>query len=98
MSDPEIQKIADENGVSVATILISYHVNKGVAVVPKSVSQRRISENKQVIQLSERHLTVLDGLAAGGKAKRINTPLWGWDLGFQDWYGPVETNGARYSM
>jgi glycerol 2-dehydrogenase (NADP+) len=31
-------------------------------------------------------MVVLDALAAQGKAKRINTPLFGWDLGFDDWY------------
>ncbi|KAK5055263.1 hypothetical protein LTR84_013013 [Exophiala bonariae] len=90
MSDPEIQKIADRNGVSPATILISYHVNKGVVAVPKSVSEKRISDNKNVISLSEEDLGLLDGLAASGKAKRINTPLWGFDLGFDDWYGPAK--------
>jgi glycerol 2-dehydrogenase (NADP+) len=91
MSDPDIQRIADKNGVSPATVLISYHVNKGVVVLPKSVSEDRISSNKEVISLSEDDLAELDGLAARGKAKRINTPLWGFDLGFQDWYGPVKS-------
>lgn len=90
MSDPEIQRIAEKNGVSAATILISYHVNKGVVVLPKSVSEKRISSNKKIVELSKEDLSVLDGLAANGKAKRINTPLWGWDLGFADWYGPVK--------
>ncbi|KAJ4263380.1 hypothetical protein NW762_006199 [Fusarium torreyae] len=88
MSDPEIQKIADKNNVSAATILISYHVNKGTVVLPKSVTEKRISSNKEVISLSQEDLSVLDSLAANGKAKRINTPLWGFDLGFDDWYGP----------
>ncbi|RSL45012.1 hypothetical protein CEP54_014453 [Fusarium duplospermum] len=90
MSDDEIQKIADKNGVSAATILISYHVNKGVVVLPKSVTEKRISSNKEVIPLSEEDLAALDSLASRGKAKRINTPLWGFDLGFADWYGPVK--------
>ncbi|RSL70401.1 hypothetical protein CEP53_001839 [Fusarium sp. AF-6] len=90
MSDDEIQKIADKNGVSAATILISYHVNKGVVVLPKSVTEKRISSNKEVIPLSEEDLAALDSLASKGKAKRINTPLWGFDLGFADWYGPVK--------
>ncbi|KAL6922390.1 hypothetical protein FSST1_006416 [Fusarium sambucinum] len=88
MSDPEIQKIAEKNGVSAATILISYHVNKDTVVLPKSVTEKRISSNKEVISLSQEDLSVLDSLAANGKAKRINTPLWGFDLGFSDWYGP----------
>lgn len=92
MSDSEIQQIANKNGVSAATILISYHVNKGVVVLPKSVTEKRISSNKEVIPLSKEDLTMLDSLAANGKAKRINTPLWGFDLGFDDWYGPVKSS------
>ncbi|UDD65770.1 hypothetical protein AFCA_012940 [Aspergillus flavus] len=86
MSDPVIQEIAKKNGVSAATILISYHVNRGVVVLPKSVKESRISSNSQVIPLSQEDMNVLNGLAAQGKAKRINTPLFGWDLGFDDWY------------
>ncbi|CAG9972549.1 unnamed protein product [Clonostachys byssicola] len=89
MSDDDIQAIAKKNNVSPATVLISYHVNKGVVVLPKSVHEKRIVSNKEVVELSQEDLDLLDGLAARGKAKRINTPLFGWDLGFDDWYGPV---------
>ncbi|WVF69449.1 hypothetical protein IAT40_004226 [Kwoniella sp. CBS 6097] len=88
MSDPEINEIAKKHNVSAATILISYHVNKGVVVLPKSVSEKRIVDNQKVIKLDREDLVKLDSMAAKGKAKRINTPLWGWDLGFSDWYGP----------
>ncbi|KAK9364529.1 NADP-dependent oxidoreductase domain-containing protein [Lipomyces kononenkoae] len=91
MTDPEIQQIAKKNGVSAATILVSYHINKGVVVLPNSVSEKRISSNKEGIPLSKEDLDVLDGLAAKGKAKRINTPLWGFDLGFADWYAPAKS-------
>ena len=90
MSDPEIQRIAEKNSVSAATILISYHVNKGVVVLPKSVTEKRISSNRNVITLNKEDLALLDGLAAKGKAQRLNTPLWGFDLGFADWYGPIK--------
>ncbi|KAJ6118946.1 hypothetical protein N7471_013566 [Penicillium samsonianum] len=86
MSDPAIQEIAKKNDVSPATVLISYHVNKGVVVLPKSINENRIVSNSQVIPLSREDMDVLNGLAAQGKAKRINTPLFGWDLGFDDWY------------
>lgn len=86
MTDPAIQEIAKKNGVSPATILISYHVNRGVVVLPKSVTESRIISNSQVISISGEDMDVLNGLAAQGKAKRINTPLFGWDLGFDDWY------------
>ncbi|CAG7915955.1 unnamed protein product [Penicillium olsonii] len=86
MSDPAIQEIAGKNGVSAATVLISYHVNRGVVVLPKSIKESRIVSNGQIVTLSREDMDVLNGLAAQGKAKRINTPLFGWDLGFEDWY------------
>ncbi|QKX62811.1 uncharacterized protein TRUGW13939_09976 [Talaromyces rugulosus] len=86
MSDSAIQEIAQKNDVSPATVLISYHVNRGVAVLPKSIKENRIAGNSQVILLSSEDMDVLNGLAAQGKAKRINTPLFGWDLGFDDRY------------
>ena len=46
MTDPQVQQVAEKNGVSAATILISYHINKGVVVIPKSVNKKRISSNK----------------------------------------------------
>jgi len=88
MSDPEIRHLADKYHVSAATILISYHVCKGVVAIPKSVSENRISDNKKVVEISGEDITTLDSLAGKGKAQRINTPLWGFDLGFADWYGP----------
>lgn len=89
MADPKIRTVADKHNVSAATVLISYHACKGVVALPKSVSEKRISDNKNIVALSPNELAVLDGLAAKGKAKRINTPAWGFDLGFADWYGPV---------
>ena len=88
MSDPSIELIAKKYGVSTATILISYHVNKGTVVIPKSVNQQRISANRKAIAISREDIRKLDGLSADGKTQRINTPLWGWDLGFDDWYEP----------
>ncbi|CEL10436.1 Putative Aldo/keto reductase family protein [Aspergillus calidoustus] len=85
-SDPAIQEIAKKNNVSPSTILISYHVNRGVVVLPKSVNEDRILSNNQIIPLSREEMDALNCLAAQGKAKRINTPLFGWDLGFDDWY------------
>ncbi|KAI7203651.1 hypothetical protein D0869_06194 [Hortaea werneckii] len=88
MDDPDIQQIAEKHGATAAAVLISYHVCKATVALPKSVSEKRITSNRQVIALSGEDLASLDGLAAKGKAKRINTPAWGFDLGFDDWYGP----------
>ncbi|CAK7222226.1 hypothetical protein SCUCBS95973_004771 [Sporothrix curviconia] len=91
-ADEAIQAMAAKYNVSPAAILISYHINRGDVVLPKSVSEGRITSNhKELVSLEQADLDVLNGLAAQGKAKRINTPLWGFDLGFADWYGPVKS-------
>jgi glycerol 2-dehydrogenase (NADP+) len=74
--------------VSVATVLISYEVVRGCIVLPKSVTKQRITDNLKVISLDKDDMALLDGMAAKGKQQRVNTPKWGWDLGFDDWYGP----------
>lgn len=41
LKDEQLIKIAEKNKVSVATICISYQVNRGVVVLPKSVTPER---------------------------------------------------------
>ena len=88
LGDVEMKKIAEKNGVSVPTILISYQANRGCIVLPKSVTQQRITDNLKVIPLDKEDMTTLEAMAGNGKQQRVNTPEWGWDLGFDDWYGP----------
>lgn len=80
LSDSEIAAIAKKYNVSPATILISYQVNRGCIVLPKSVTPRRIEDNLRVISLSQEDMDILEGMAAAGKQQRVNTPLWGHDL------------------
>ena len=88
LGDEEVVKIAKKNDTSVATALISYQIQRGCIVLPKSVTPERITSNFVVKKLDEEDMKLLDGMAAGGKQQRVNTPKWGWDLGFDDWYGP----------
>ncbi|KAJ5833298.1 hypothetical protein N7474_001609 [Penicillium riverlandense] len=95
LSDAEIAGIAKKYDVTPATILISYQVNRGCIVLPKSVTFSRIEDNLKVISLSKEDMDVLEGMAAAGKQQRVNTPLWGHDLGFDDWYGPGNVNAPK---
>jgi len=95
LKDPDIVAIAEKYKASPATILISYQVNRGCIVLPKSVTASRITENLQVIDIAPEDMEVLEGLAAKGKAQRVNTPAWGDDLGFDDWYGPGNKNAPK---
>ena len=67
-------------------------MNRGIVVLPKSVTKQRINDNLKVITLDKQDMEALDGMAAAGKQQRVNTPKWGWDLGFDDWYGPVKVD------
>ncbi|KAL7423039.1 hypothetical protein Q5752_002338 [Cryptotrichosporon argae] len=87
-ADPVLQQIATKHNVSVATVLISWNVNRGVATLPKSVTPSRIADNLKVITLDADDMAALDGLAAQGKQARVVSPPWGTDFGFVDWYGP----------
>lgn len=90
LTEPLINSIAAKHSISPASVLISYHTNHHTIALPKSVSEKRIVENLKVFKLDEEDMQQLDGLwREEGKARRINTPAWGWDLGFEDWYGPV---------
>lgn len=44
---PVIQKIAKKLGITPAQVVISWHVQRGTVVLPKSVDPGRISENYQ---------------------------------------------------
>jgi glycerol 2-dehydrogenase (NADP+) len=80
LSDPEIATIAQKYNVSPAAILISYQVNRGCIVLPKSVNPGRIEENGKVIAIAKEDMEVLESMAAKGKQQRVNTPAWGHDL------------------
>ena len=68
-------------------MLISYQVARGVVVLPKSVTKERIASNLETVDLTEAEVKTLDELAAKkGKTQRVNTPAFGTDLGFDDWY------------
>ncbi|KAK6384352.1 hypothetical protein LTS17_001915 [Exophiala oligosperma] len=86
-SDSEIVRIAKKHDVAPANILISFHVNQGVVPLVKSTSPSRLKSNFQIVNLDDEDLKTLNEFSKQpGKAKRYNTPLWGWDLGFSDWY------------
>ncbi|KIM99146.1 hypothetical protein OIDMADRAFT_56311 [Oidiodendron maius Zn] len=86
LGDPDIGALAEKYKVSPATVLISYQVNRGCIVLPKSVTPARIEQNLTAIPIGAEDMAVLESMAANGKQQRVNTPLWGHDLGFDDWY------------
>lgn len=78
--DPDLVAVAKKHNVPTATVLISYQVNRGVVVLPKSVTPARIESNLKTIKLDEEDMNRLDKLAESGKQTRFTTPPWGSDF------------------
>lgn len=64
LEDPVLSEIAKTHGKSVAQVIIRWHLQSDLIVIPKSVTPSRIRENAQVFDfsLSEEEMTMIDGL------------------------------------
>lgn len=67
VEDPELTRIADTHGVSVAQVLVRWNVQQGVVVLPKSVTPSRIRANLDVdgFVLSDDDLAAIATLESG---------------------------------
>jgi 2,5-diketo-D-gluconate reductase A len=64
---PVLAKIAADHGVTSAQVVVRWHVDHQVVVIPKSATPRRIAANFDVFgfSLSEEELRRIDGLSGG---------------------------------
>jgi diketogulonate reductase-like aldo/keto reductase len=62
--DAQLKDIADRNGKTVAQVVIRWHLQQGLAVIPKSIKPSRIQENSQVFDftLSEEDMGLINAL------------------------------------
>lgn len=78
LDDPDVHALAKELDMDRGQILISWGVQRGWVVLPKSVTEKRIISNFQDKQLPEGAMKRLDALE---RHKRFNFPArWGVDL------------------
>lgn len=76
-TDPELVKLAEKNGVSTATIMISWAVWRNTVVLPKSVSAKRIEDNFKIIDLSDLDGELVNQISVKSGIKRFGLPNWG---------------------
>ena len=64
LSNPDIAKVAQRLGKSPAQVIIRWHLDNGLIVIPKSVTPSRIEENFKVFDftLDTQARAVLDAL------------------------------------
>ncbi|KXT13639.1 hypothetical protein AC579_4983 [Pseudocercospora musae] len=79
-----VKEVAKKHNVGPGTILISYQVNKGHVVLPKSVTPSRIEENLKIVQLDSSDLEALEGIHKKKGLTRYVYPQFGVKLGFPD--------------
>jgi 2,5-diketo-D-gluconate reductase A len=67
LRDPVVNRIAEETGRTPAQVLVRWHVQHGIVVIPRSSQPDRVRANADVggFSLSEQQMSDLDGLGRG---------------------------------
>jgi len=75
LQDPVLVEIAETRGVDVGQIAISWQAQRGVIVLPKSVTESRIISNAKLIDLSDEEMHKINELyLEEGKQQRFIKP------------------------
>ncbi|KAH6912568.1 NADP-dependent oxidoreductase domain-containing protein [Coprinopsis sp. MPI-PUGE-AT-0042] len=77
---PEIKEVSDSLNITPAQAYISWHVQRGTVVLPKSVHPGRIEENFQTVRLPQRHFEAIEKAANSHKPQRQIDPSKGWGV------------------
>jgi len=67
LDDPVLREVADAHGVSPAQVVLRWHVEHGVVVIPRSSTPERIRANREIgsFSLTGDEVARVDGLARG---------------------------------
>ncbi|GBE83892.1 D-galacturonate reductase [Sparassis crispa] len=90
LADETAAELAKKYELQPADILLGYLVAKNIVTLSKSVTPARIKANyvgalAAAAKLTKEDIAKLDGVAASGKQKRLISPPWGVELGFDNW-------------
>ncbi len=77
LEDPKLMTVAKSHGTSVAQVLIQWQLQRGVAVIPKSVTPSRIAENFRATdyELKPEEMAAVEACDLGGQKGRFVMPL-----------------------
>lgn len=69
MEEPKIVEIANAHGKNSAQVLLRYQVQRGIIVIPKSVTKSRIFSNIDIFDfiLSDPEMKVIDAFDRNGR-------------------------------
>jgi len=79
---PEVKNISKELGITPAQVIISWHIQRGTVVLPKSVTPSRVEENLKVTALPVDMVEKLEAAAAANPPQRVVNPSKGWKVPF----------------
>uniref|UniRef100_A0A0W0FC17 NADP-dependent oxidoreductase domain-containing protein n=1 Tax=Moniliophthora roreri TaxID=221103 RepID=A0A0W0FC17_MONRR len=79
---PVVKEIAAELGITPAQVIISWHVQRGTVVLPKSVTPCRVEENIHITKLPDELFEKLEKAATSHKPERGSNPSKSWGLDF----------------
>ncbi|OSX57147.1 hypothetical protein POSPLADRAFT_1186063 [Postia placenta MAD-698-R-SB12] len=79
---PVVQTIAKQLGITPAQAIISWHVQRGTIVLPKSVTPSRVQENFHVQALPDDLFEELEKAATSHSPQRVVNPSKNWKLSF----------------
>jgi 2,5-diketo-D-gluconate reductase A len=67
LDDPALVEIAGTHGKTPAQVIIRWHVQHGIVVIPKSARRERIASNVEVLgfELTAAEMATIDGLSQG---------------------------------
>ncbi|KAI8866633.1 glycerol dehydrogenase [Ramicandelaber brevisporus] len=76
VEDAAVAEIAKKHGVPATTVLLSWGVQRGTSVIPRSKTPERIVQNLKLVTLDHEDLAAIDGIKT---VKRYTdpTPMWG---------------------
>ncbi|KAI0727164.1 NADP-dependent oxidoreductase domain-containing protein [Fomitopsis betulina] len=79
---PEVQAVAKELNITAAQAIISWHVQRGTVVLPKSVTPSRVKENLHISKLPDGLFVKLEKAATSHPPQRMVNPSKTYRLGF----------------